>query len=238
MSARIEKRLSDRAAEANGFTIQGSKAQISNVNKDATAGVITFDAVGVTPSDQRGDGSITASNSGVTFSQSVSVIVPKKIAIPHDTSGNLVIGNRALNKDTSPAIPDIPSSKVLLVTIYMRFLTITVTDQFDEAVGDLYLGAEITEIYPGQSEIAINQALTASSTYTDPVGRAEHNGEIVDAGSTRAQDWINDAQIPMRPCLSETQNITVRVDGNELNPSIANRHIDTCPPSSVVITWP
>jgi len=118
----------DPSSEAANITISvSSKLQLSNVS--TSGGIITFDVVGATKSDSRGDSTITARHSsGTTFTKSTSVVVPAQVGTPHDTTGGgVVIANRALNVTTLPPIINVPSSQVDLVTIYSRALSITST---------------------------------------------------------------------------------------------------------------
>ena len=224
------------ASEVNNVTLSASSGvTISNVH--ISGNYITFDAVGNAASSTRGDQSITAtdSSSGTTVAQAVSVVVPSKVGSPHDlTGGGLVSQNMDLDATTSPGWGGATPGNVLLSTIYVRFLVITVTDQFDDNIGDIYAGALVSE-YGGTS---INQNLTTSSTYSDPVGVAFNPANpIVPAGSARANSWPTSALLPMQN-FSATQNIPVEVDGFPLNPAIVNRQVAATPPSTVTITWP
>jgi hypothetical protein len=234
------------SSQAANVTVQVSnKLQLSNLN--TSGGVITFGVVGVTKSDDPGDASIQVKRSGNTLSTApVSIVVPAKVATPHDTQGGgVIIENRVLDASTSPAIIGLPSGQVQLSTIYVRILSITVRDQFDALIGDIYPGAEVSEL-SGGSYHSINQSLTTSSTYSDPVG-VSLASSVVAAGSSAANSWPTQAKIPAPAgCFPDTQNIAVRVDGFNLNPAIANRMVEICgngssttsPPVSLTITWP
>ena len=98
---------------------------------------------------------ITAKRSGSTLAaKTVSVVVPGKVATPHDTMGEFVEANRVLDATTSPAVYDLPNNQVALVTIYVRFLVITVKDQFGDLIGDVYKDAVVTETI-GTSTVSI-----------------------------------------------------------------------------------
>lgn len=241
------------SAEAANITIGVSnKLQKSNVVANASTGIITFDVVGITKSMAQGDATITANRSGTAIATaSVSVVVPSQIATPHDTAGaGVVIENRALNQDTSPALINVPSNQFALVTIYMRFLTITVKDQFGALIGDIYPGAEISESPPPPivSVFKINQSLTAMSTYADPVGTKE-GSTVVPAGVPQVASWPSQPKIPLQNGTQTGQpQFSVFVDGFRLtpDPAISNRQITntgngssiTSPPVTVTITWP
>lgn len=226
-------------AEAANVTLTASSAlSLSNVAR--TGNTIKFDLVGVTRSTTRGDASIIATHtSGVTVKQAVSVVVPAQVATPHDTNGGgLVSQNVALDATTSPALGDpIPPGTVALVTIYDRFLNITVKDQFGDLIGDLYQGASITE-----GGIPINQSLSAASTYSDPVGPVFAKSPdiavtVVPRGSADATAWSSQPLVPMQ-FRSTTQNIPVEVDRFSLHPAIENRQVTATQPNTVTITWP
>jgi hypothetical protein len=104
------------AAQASSVTLVGDKVQISSASADANSGVITFDAVGITPSDQQGDGSIKAKiGTTVVGTQTVTVVIPAKLT--HDNGGALTIQNVAMNKTT--VLPNsLPASQSQLSTNY------------------------------------------------------------------------------------------------------------------------
>jgi hypothetical protein len=225
--------------------LTGTRGQVSN-------GVIQFSIVGKVKSTNRGDRQIKALISGsLIASAPVSVVVPDKIATPHDTAGSgVMIENRALNETTSPALADIPSDQFALVTVYIRNLTIAVTDQFGDSIGDIYTGAEITErLANSVTPVKLNQSLTTSSTYTDPVGGFPRSGIVIPANDPRINTWPSQPKIPA-PSGTNTnpQTFSVFVDGFRLNPdpAVNNRtitvvgdgHSVTSPPVSVTITWP
>ena len=230
------------ANQTSKVSIQVSSA-ITLSNVSVGNGVITFDVVGNTKSNSSGDASIIAKyNSTRTITtQQVSVVVPAKIATPHDTTGSFVIANVALDSTTVPAIPlftspfFLQSDDVALVTLYARNLTITVKDQFDDLIGDIYEGSAITEY----GTISINQNLTSSSTYIDSVSRYEEKRfmPVVKRNSSDAMNWHNEPKVPIQGTTSQTQNIDVRVDGFLLNPGIVSRVVNASSPNNVTITW-
>jgi hypothetical protein len=219
-------------SEAANVTLTGTAA-LSVTNVTTTGNKIKFDLVGVTKSTARGDATVTATHtSGAKVDQAVSVVVPAKVATPHDTAGGgLVSRNQVLDATTSPAFAG-PAGSVLLASVYIKFLTITVQDQFGDPVGDLYQGATVSE----NGGTSINQPLSAASTYQDPVG-VFASGGVVAAGSAAATAWPTQPVLPI-PTLNITQNIPVEVDGFALSPAIVNRNVSSAPPSTVTITWP
>ena len=222
-------------------------AAVGNIrvsNQVVVGGAVEFDLDGTAESANQGDETIIVRHSRCVdiaeIRHPVSVLVPAQIGTPHDVTGNgLVVANRALNSGTSPAIFNVQPPNVILVTVYLRQLTIVVWDQFGGRIGDLYSGSLITE--GGQS---INQNLTAQSTYIDPVGRFVQKSvnPVVLAGSAAALAWPNDPQEPI-DLVMQTQNISVEVDGFVLRPApaINNRVVNTVPPGmlgpDIVIFW-
>ena len=234
------------SSEAANVSIDvSSKLQKSNVSR--SGGIVTFDVVGTSKSTSHSDSTITAKHMGNSVgTAAVEVIVPNNVSATHDTvGGGLVIQNRALNVTTSPALIDVPANQVALKTVYIRNLTITVCDQFGGLIGDLYQGAEISE-NSLLGVFSINQFLTASSTYTDPVGFSV-GPTVVAVGSSQANNWPTQPKLPFPSgTFTDPQNISVFVDGFALNPAIANRTVtatgngfsSTSPPVTLTISWP
>ncbi len=222
------------ASEAANITLTAG-ASLTMTNVARVNNIITFDLVGNTRSTTRGDATIIATQSNGSMTKfPVSVVVPAAVATPHDvTGGGLVAANRVMDASTSPAIIGLPAGQVQLGTIYVRFLNILVHDQFGDTIGTLYAGAAITE-----RGFAINQNLTAASTYSDPVGFFfVPLVAIVPAGSPAAIAWPTQPLLPM-DARTATQNIPVEVDGFALTPAIVNRRVTATPPNGITITWP
>lgn len=229
----LKATVTPATAAANVTIDVSSKITLSNVQRNG--GTITFDVVGNSASTNAGDSVILAKlGAAISTSVPVSVVVPSKIATPHDTTGTYQAVNRVLNASTSPAILGLAAGKVSLQTIYVRNLTITVKDQFNGLIGDIYAGAEVTETF-GTTNFSINQPLLSSSTYTDPVGLGIEDS-VVDATSA-ATNWSSQ---PLQPMVnaSATQNIPVRVDGFLLVPAISARTWTTTFPNTLTISWP
>jgi hypothetical protein len=237
------------ASEAANVIIKvSSKLQLSNVAHPS--GAVTFDVVGTSASASHSDALISARYSGTTVATAaVEVIVPHNVSATHDTVGNgLVIENRALDASTSPAILFLLPGQVQLSTIYVRFLNVTVCDQFGGLIGELYQGAEVSEFVSRDGQFhSINQFLTSVSTYSDPEG-AFVTATIVAAGSNAANQWPNQARKPAPSgCnLGPLESTRVKVDGFELSPAIDNRQWTLCgnglsftsPPVTLTISWP
>jgi hypothetical protein len=183
---------------------------------------------------------VTATISGghSWITKHVSVVIPSKIRTPHNTSGVYSAANLALDATTQPAAQGLPAGKVLLSTVYMRWLTINVWDQFDASIGDIYAGAPVAEVSGGTTYF-INDTITSSGTYLDPTGLEVDNDDRVDAGSTEATTWYSQPKFPIPVAgRTGTQNITVKVDGFTLNPSIVSRTWTASSPNTLTISWP
>jgi len=238
---------------AQYFQIQVSgNLQLSNVS--SSGNIITFDVVGLARSMSRGDQYIRARYNGDFGGQAfntdhpVSVVVPWQIATPYDLVGvGPVITNRAINADTSPVDPNIPSSQYRLLTTYLRNLTVTVLDQFTpgDPVGDaeLYGNSMIYESDDfGGTFFAINQRLFPDSTYLDPVGvfRAKPTPPIIVSASdtTTINSWLASPPQEM-PTLFVHPYVVVRVDFFVLDGTgLFRRSVTTSPPDSITITSP
>jgi hypothetical protein len=244
----LKATVSPTSVTANTNIQVSSKITLTNVQKNTSTGVITFDVVGNSASAagsscSGGDSFITAEfSNGTLFATLLEkpafVAVPSKVATPHDTTGSLVIANRVLDASTSPAVPGLPANHVLLATIFVRFLTITVQDQCNNLIGDLYAGARVTETHE-TAMVDINQPLTASSTYSDPAGvMNDQGGAVVPRDDPAATGWPTWPLLPM-PALDVTQNVAVQVDGFALAPAIVGRRVVASPSANTVtITWP
>ena len=229
-------------------------SEVGKVNLNFTSGIgvtniaivgnaINFDLFGIVKSDSPGDQNVTATHpAGLSVSQPISVVIPGKVAEPHDTNGGLLFVTNFLGSAaSSPVIDGVPQGQVELVTIYVRFLKVKVVDQFDNPIGDLYQGAAILEDDPtvGPGFFPLNQSLFSDSTYLDPVGTAREfkPPAFVSPASAAALQWPLQPPLPMGS-FSRTQNIEVEVDGFLLNPSIVGRTIMATPPDTLTITWP
>src|SRR6266404_3652041 len=236
------------AAEASNVTISGNN-KLTVTQGTTSNGVINFDCVGKNQSGSHGDGTIKANHSGMVIgTAAVDVLVPHNVSATHDTvGGGLIIANRALDATTSPGWVCLPPGQVRLMTIYVRFLTVTVCDQFGGLMGDLYQGAEVSELADCDGVYhSINQPLSASSTYLDPDGTGVGTTNVA-AGSADAINWPTQPRNPIPAgCFTEpVESIQVKVDGFLLSPGIANRQWTICgdgvsttsPPVTVTISW-
>lgn len=199
------------SSQAANVTIQVSSG-LTLSNQQTSNGIITFDVVGNTKSTNKGDAWIKAQHSsGSPVTKKVSVVIPHKVGLPHDTvGGGLVAKNMLADSSTSPAGLGLPPGYVYLITAYIRYLNVIVKDQFGENIGSLYQGAEVAE-YVNFLWRPINQSLTAASTYADPVGEIIVYGYALRESSI-AQQWTTQ---PLQPMVegSETRTVTVAIDG-------------------------
>jgi len=156
------------------------------------------------------------------------------------------LGSIITDATTSPATIGLQPGQVALATIYVRFLTVTVHDQFDDSLGDIYVNAEVSEVAGDGNYHSINQPLSASGTYLDPVGPSI-GIRYVAAGSSEANNWPSAAKNPAPSgCNAETADVPVKVDGFLLNPSVETRTANLCgngssttsPPVTLTISWP
>ncbi|MGH9830257.1 MAG: hypothetical protein ACREDR_44170, partial [Blastocatellia bacterium] len=160
---------------AGSGTMPGQIA-ISNRAANNSTGVVTFDIVGTVKSHDRGDVTLKAKDGGnATATAAVSVVIPGAIAGPpedvHDTTGGGIdVANKALNIGTLPPLLDVPLTQASLDTIYAVLLTIKLTDQLTDPLGDIYTGAEVAEPFAGVFH-SINSPLTSSGSYIDFVGQ-------------------------------------------------------------------
>lgn len=237
------------ANQASSVTIT-SNNKLTVTQGSTSNGVISFDVVGKNKSTMHGDATIRANSAGaVIATAAVDVIVPNNVSSAHDNVGAGVnIANGAFDAMTSPAELCLPAGQVRLATMYERFLSVIVCEQFGALIGDLYQGAEVSEVAPCDGQWhSINQPLTSESTYSDPVGALIGNTQVA-RGSSAANSWLTAARIPWPVgCISsQPMFAAVRVDGFDLNPAVANRTVTICgdgqsatsPPVTITITWP
>ena len=161
-------------------------------------------------------------------------MIPKAVGTPHDVRdySQVTPKNIASDSTTSPAAPT-PQGKVSLATAWLYWLTIQVVDQFGRPLTSVYQGADIFE------KNNINQDLTPSGTYQDPVGKVQLNvfENPVDKNGPLEKEWLD--WVP-QPLLSfrETQNIDVWVGGHPLSPAIVGREVIANTELGIKIVWP
>ena len=204
---------------------------------DKNAGTIKFDITGIsaTPADEpKGDAWIEAAVDGRVCAKLVTiVVVPKYIKkpFPQFETAKSPTENVALNRSTSPAMINVKPPRTVAGTFYGTRLSITIQDQFNKDLDDLYKGAPVREAFvqgnAGAPKIKgdrpINVTLDASGTYKDPIGQFVKQGFRVTG-------------------LNADQNIRVFVAGHSVDP-IIRRHVRVTPPTNgtpaqLTITWP
>jgi hypothetical protein len=168
------------AAEAANVAISVSSSLTLSNQQPLSNGVITFDVVGNTKSVNKGDASITATDSQahLTVTKPVSVVVPSQIATPHPTPTQTVTGvNIVSDCTTSPTAIGVYPDHVVLITFYGIRIPITVWDQFQDPIGDIYDGAEIAEVENGTvNSINVTLSNTRAQRGHFPVPRFQHGG--------------------------------------------------------------
>jgi len=246
------------ATLANNFSIEVSgNLQLTNVSRSGN--IFTFDVVGLAmspppPEDIGGDQYIRVrynsptGGSSINTDHPVSVVVPWRIQTPYDLVGfGPIIGTRALNVDTSPALFNIPREQKALVTVYIRNLNITVLDQYGEPVGgtELYGNSTIFESFDGGLTYrSINQNLFPDSTYVDPVGILQFCSTcpvnpVPATDISTINSWLASPPEPMPSVAPISATVLVRVDFFPLNGTGAfARTIITTPPDTITITSP
>ena len=226
-----------------GITTTGqSRAAVTASPGDAKAGTILLLLFGQSGSSSKsGDEWLVPDVSGSNKPMApIVVVVPSKIATPYPTLNTTPVTpvNRALDATTSPGAPGLQPGQVYLATIYAVYLTIHVVDQFGDSLDQLYAGAPITE-----GGYAINQNMSSSGTYSDPVGQGPQrdNGPVVvSANSTDATQWVSTNytyRVAIPSQVNPPQNIPVEVAGVSLNPSVVNRIVSSAPPNKLAIQW-
>jgi hypothetical protein len=227
----------------SGTTASRIKAiSIATTNRNATTGVVTFDVFGndATPATSPyGDTTLQAytGTNNVLGEVQVIVVKPWAVGMPHPEPSGVVNGvNACLNINTSPGLIDVPANKVIRVTYWAQWLTITVNDQFGNTLGDLYTGQPVLEYIFG-GWYPINQSLSGAGTYLDPVSSFRTMGSLVDPNSPAAIAWPTKPKLAVMT-INYTQNIPVKVAGHQLNTGIVNRRLVVDGNRKVTITWP
>lgn len=246
------------ASEAGNCTVHSSdpsRVTVSNVAV-GSGGTITFRLSGIKESVQENDVTITLrhSSSGDLDAKRMTVVIPKSVGTPHDQPrGSATVKRNFLgNKDSSPAMHQVPSDKFIRMTFVGQIVKVLVWDQFGHPCGDTYGGAFVFE-----GNAAINQSLSADSTYNDPVGpifscppdnpdpamqNTWHPMQIGGAPNPLINQWVNGA-IPSLPSgmygTGQDADTGVEIDATwELDPAVDGRKVDVIAPDTVNVTWP
>ncbi len=221
------------ASEAANVTLRGTVVTVTQ--RQTTDNIVNFDAVGGGQvSIDPGDAAITASDGTVTATQKASVVRPAKLQQTF-ADGPVQGFNAGLNLGTSPALCDVGINDVSLVTEYEQKLKITVLDNLNQPIGDLYKGAEVTESGSpcGLGDAQTNLILGEDSTYIDPVGFPTTPGPVVPKDSDQANAWKTQ---PLKPLTAKQdfQNFTVKIDGIQLDPNLQRKVVAT-PPTTITV---
>ncbi len=240
-------------AQSVQLVITGNaRVSIQNIVRNPADGTITFDVKGLsaTPSNlANGDTQIEAQDGAqVLASTNVVVVIPAAIATPHPVYDGTVSGlNLATDASTTPAwFGPLTADQVKLISWHVISLDVAVNDQFGNRLDAIYAGAAVTE----NAAQPINQNMTATGTYSDPVGSFRFGpGSLVSrtiAHPTNPASQIPNPAVtrflngPVLPIyvIDELQNISVQVGGHALNPGVVNRRVQTSSPDKLKITWP
>ncbi len=222
------------SAEAANITLSASSSlSLSNVQNPGT-GTINFDLVGTSSTALGGALVIATHSAGFSFTNTLSVIIPAAVGVPHPQfNGNVAGVNFVATSSSSPPVVGIPApNNAQLVTLYQTTQSIPVVDQFGTPCGDIYDGSTITE----QGGIAINQTLSGSA-YNDPVGPLMP-GEATTSNSQDALAWPTQPVIPMSQGVDTRGSVSVEVDTFSLSPAVTNREIKFTLPNTLQIVWP
>jgi hypothetical protein len=201
------------------ITLAGSSnLTISNENEESNGK--SFDLIGTQKSSSKGDQKLTAKiNDKISSENKISVVIPSKVATPHhEPSGTALVKN---------VVQPGPNSLVILGTIWYQNVNIIVQDQFDETIGELYEGAEITEDGGKSIGLSGKTILTKSSSYVDPTGVMLYstiNGmpKMYSANDPAVGNWPTDTPIATSSAINNGGN-KAEVDGFHLSPGIENR---------------
>jgi hypothetical protein len=185
---------------------------------------------------------------------------------PYVASFDGVVSGRNVVMDEDSIPPDygVPDGNTAsLRTLYTTNLTVTVLDQFGQALDSMYASSPVTETGVGRitnlnnmqvtetlgTEVSINQSLTAQGTYTDPVGIAVAvrdalgNIKYFSKGSTEAQGWADAPKLPM-PAADGTSPenpnehlYIVKVGGHQLNSRIERGTQGFPDTNRIIVYW-
>ena len=236
--------VSSEASAAGGVTIKGSESDTVPVTVTEASS-----KANCTPALTGGaaDAQVVAViNNLVAAAVPIVVITPWAIENPNPAGicTNLVVSGKNSHDSgsTSPAVEGLGFNQVLLRTDYTEYLTITVADQFGNALSSIYAGAAVFE-----DGYNINQALAAGGTYQDPVGGGTPDSVANNPLSTSlngvyaANDpnvglWSTETLLPMLAGTG-TQNYGISIGTVALQTGIINRIVQLTPPNTISVTW-
>ena len=233
------KDLVSRVSVSNFTTLPGGTgaATIENSQPDAATGQINFDlygTAGTARSMPNGDVKIEAKDGGAVLGSAMVIIeIPKAIGTPHPTFGPKAVtpAHYVLTSGSSPAGFGLLQGYEYLAAEALDWMTIPVIDQFGKPLSSVYKGAPVDE-EDGSSWDPINQTMSASGTYQDPVS-VGNLSQSVPLGNPNNVPWPTFTS-PQGPYV---QNISVEVAGFQLNPGVVNRSVSYAN-GMLTITWP
>ena len=205
------------AGEVDLRSSNSSRFTITITERIPETGYISFFVKGksATPASKpEGDAYVNALLGGKICSRlPVIVVVPKKLRTPYPEADSAVTPyNMLADRTTSPAyFGTINANQVARVTVWEQRLTIGVNDQFNQPLDAMYEGAEVKEQVNGNWR-SINQSLSASGTYEDPVGWImSANPVLVPRNSDEAAAWPTEPTLTIPAAQNFIQNIPVTV---------------------------
>ncbi|MGI8979506.1 MAG: hypothetical protein ACR2FY_09795 [Pirellulaceae bacterium] len=112
-------------------------------------------------------------------------------------------------------------------------------DQFGNRLDAVYASAQVEE-KSGLFWKAINQGMTATGTYRDPVFSFTYKStglHRVQRTSAAAASWPTDPTEAITTFV-QVQNIKVRIGGHELTTGIVGRKVTAEAPNKITVEWP
>ena len=213
-------------------------------------GTITLSVVGTSESIAQGDEWIRAKVQSQSYTQQISVVIPKYIATPHpQQDGNVPCKYTYVDYSTIPryggCLPPDPTPEpapspgtptptpvhyVMLIRNWAHLLEIHVIDQFTDSLINTYTNAIVEEYVDHclngtivKDWCSINILLNDHGVYYDSVGLNQFRQpeDPVNLYDDIAQEWINKPSVPFPDDVEDLHSIRVRIDGFELQPSPA-----------------
>jgi hypothetical protein len=216
----VEMVVTTQSGNANNIqliaTQGGGKVTIEflEVSSESSA---KFKVTGYEASDAENDITLEATCDGASANKSLTVVIPASVGSPRplDQDFNVQATPMAQNSTTSPPWYGVnPPDKVL--TVYAKTtLVVQIKDQFGEDLRG-YNGADVTESLDQGPFNPINQTLSPSGQYSDPVGigslapNPPYSENPTDNQATIDQ-WLNSQ--PSGPSSGHsTRTIRIKID--------------------------
>lgn len=225
--------------QAASVIISGD-GRVSVSNQALTSnGIITFDAVGITESGDRGDAKIEAKvNTEPVGSVSVTVVVPRKFV--KSKAGTEIKKNDVFDLGSRPVVTGVPPGMVQRSTIYGWTFTVALLDYFGDPIGDLYADGEVQELLD-IGWTPINQVVTPGGYYIDPVGIfvTSASQPFLPASDTSAiAAWRAQALLLPSGPLFNSYTVQPRIDEDFPLPPITTRVVNLSATGVITRDWP